>query len=212
MEMKGDDNSRNSSGNNNSKKGINFDQMANYILNRTVIVCNDNILRICEIEFYLKSVDHNDPYVHDTSEQHTYGNWYFHKHHTGTYKGGTFKGLDITFGSLKSACGILIRSVMCLGNSVSGSVNTKQVIEGPCKTVNKLLELLEVKSIMDFTQGNTIAINHEKLKLIEIQTPTTDIIVKGPRIGLSNKNIEYQNAEYRFAIKGLVKKAVRSLH
>lgn len=187
----------------NTDSKIDFNQIANYILNRCVLVCNGHILRICELEFYLKCESHNDPYVHDSPEQRTYGSWYFHKHHTGTYKGGTFKGLDITFGSSAMAFSILIRSIYCPGDSI---------VEGPCKTVNKLLQLLEVKSIIDFTQGKLLSINHNKLKLVEASIPASDAIVKGPRIGLSNKNVEYQNKEYRFAISRSVKKNAKSLH
>lgn len=180
-----------------------FASFANYILNKTVIICNNVNLRICEIEFYLKSDDHKDPYVHDLAEQHTYSNWYFHRYNNGTYKNGTFKGLDITFGDKSKAFGILIRSIYH---------PIDKIIEGPCKTVNKLLELFEVKSIMDFTDNKTMSIFNDKLKLVEMPDYDTQTIIRGPRIGLSNKNIEYQNKDYRFAIKGMIKKKVKSMH
>lgn len=182
---------------------MDINQFANYILNRTEIVCNGNKLRICEIEIYLKSKDHPDPYVHDSPDQHTYGNWYFHKNGSGTYRGGTYKGLDITFGSQETAFGILIRSIYH---------PTCGLIEGPCRTVNKLLELLEEKSIIDFTKGKLISINHDKLKLVELPTSDIQPILRGPRIGLSNKSPEYQNREYRFVNSKSVKKGIKSLH
>src|SRR5579871_4492522 len=157
---------------------MDFSQFANYILNKTFISCNGHHLRICEIEFYLKSKEHPDPYVHDTPDQHTYGNWYFHKTGTGSYRGGTFKGLDITFGSADIAFGVLIRSVY---DSKIG------IIEGPCKSVNRILDLLEVKSIVDFTQGKLLGISHDKLMLKELKEYDSQNVIRGPRIGLSDK-------------------------
>lgn len=95
--------------------------------------------RLTEIEFYLlgKEDIHCDVFAHcDDLQYETSGNWYFHrsgnnsvegyKHMTNnekdtkwvcpnpdaSYRGGTFKGLDITFAKAQSCFGgILIRSI-----------------------------------------------------------------------------------------------------
>jgi hypothetical protein len=58
-----------------------------------------------------------DEYTHCNDDQLKYGYWYFHKFPNGSYKGGTFKGLDITLGNNKDKyCGILIRSIYDIEN------------------------------------------------------------------------------------------------
>ena len=59
---------------------------------------NDRSVDLCEIEFYLHGDDHPDPFVHRDPMQRSFGRWYFHRVGE-NYRGGTFKGLDITFGS-----------------------------------------------------------------------------------------------------------------
>ncbi|KAI0684964.1 hypothetical protein BC835DRAFT_1386837 [Cytidiella melzeri] len=69
---------------------------------------------LLEIEFYLwKAGSHEDPFTHGSEEQQHSGNWYFHRAPTrtagppqqktataaGGYRGGTRKGLDLTFGA-----------------------------------------------------------------------------------------------------------------
>ena len=73
--------------------------IADRFFNQTIIVSNTVEYRIREIEFYLRSDDHQDEYTHCNQDQTEYGKWYFHKFKNGTYKVGTFKGLDLTLGS-----------------------------------------------------------------------------------------------------------------
>ncbi|KXS19038.1 hypothetical protein M427DRAFT_181607 [Gonapodya prolifera JEL478] len=56
------------------------------------------VFRLAELEFYLhREPDHPDPFSHRHPDQRSRGRWYFHKL-GGSYRGGTWKGLDITFG------------------------------------------------------------------------------------------------------------------
>ena len=76
-----------------------FDQIATYLFNSVALVVNNRLkYRLVEIEFYLKGGPHQDMYAHCNKDQKTCGEWYFHKQKEG-YKGGTYKGLDITFGA-----------------------------------------------------------------------------------------------------------------
>src|SRR5438309_9171063 len=99
-----------------------FAEIADQILNRSVLTVKDTKYRICEIEMYLHSSDHPD---HCHSDQMENSKFYFHKFKNGTFKAGTFKGLDIVYGRENVYFGILIRSIEQLdtGKFVEGSCN-----------------------------------------------------------------------------------------
>ncbi len=185
-----------------------FDKLSEYILNNIVIsvpnISSDftaktpNIItfRICEIEFYYYNEEHKDEYVHKDSEQKSWSKFYFHKFRNGTFKAGTFKGIDITLGNKNTYFGILIRSVQ--------DVKTKEFIEGSCNCVNKLLTYLNVANVKELFEkhydNNTeqININDSKLNLSKMKLEELEIY-KGPRIGLSDKYPEYKDKLYRYA-------------
>jgi hypothetical protein len=180
--------------------------LADQILNKSYLIANGIIYRICEIEMYCYSKQHPDPYVHCHADQSTFGKWYFHRFDNGSYKGGTFKGLDLTLGSSSKDAtyfGVLIRSI-CRYVPGSGFLFT----EGPCKCINTLLENLQVKSIQEYTDGKCVsALDLElrtstqdirdsdfkgKLRLVDADCKTGQIlsienaeIYSGPRIGLN---------------------------
>ena len=58
-----------------------------------------------------------------------------------SFKCGTYKGMDITFGNKNIFGGILIRSIMDL--------NDGSYIEGPCNSVSKLLQIRGVKEFKE---------------------------------------------------------------
>ncbi|CAG8531611.1 6478_t:CDS:1 [Paraglomus brasilianum] len=114
-----------------------FNNIANILLINTYLYLpNDEVYSIVEIEFYLRDVasDHADPYTHGHVHQLTCGEWYFHRVGKNGYRGGTRKGVDITFGSTERNIygGILIRSIK---NERSGGV-----IEGPSLVVDQILK------------------------------------------------------------------------
>lgn len=191
-----------------------FDSIADKLLNKTIILINKRRYRICEIEFYLYSDDHPDDYVHCDSDQQTHCCWYFHKFGNGTYKGGTFKGLDITFGNRNQHqnkyqnkyCGILIRSIQ--------HIKQNRFIEGPCNVVNEILKSYHVDSISDLTLSQTLSVLHNSRRLILQHSSflNPESMYHGPRIGLSSKYPEYQNKPYRYVIhKDHIKKQRKSL-
>src|SRR5579883_2225689 len=90
---------------------LDFDTIAEKILNSYELIIKGIKYRICEIEFYCRCKDHDDKYTHCTPDQQKYEKFYFHKYHNGTYKSGTYKGMDITFGNKDMYFGILIRSI-----------------------------------------------------------------------------------------------------
>lgn len=155
------------------------------IHNKYALVLGDYVMRIVELETYHTS----DPYTHCNERQYARSDegdiliqpnegsiTSFYLHRTGkmsssSYKGGSYKGLDIA-----SNGGILIRSIQ-LGNNI---------IEGPSLVVDKLLSLY---------QGITMEQLELSLRLVEYvwdEQVTTFYI--GSRAGLTFKDIN--NAWY----------------
>jgi len=177
----------------------------------------------------LYSNEHQDIYVHRNIDQLTNSKWYFHKHHTQTYKSGTFKGLDLTFGhvdtnflinSYFNKCvkklnenlekndiygGILIRSIY--------DVTSNIFIEGSCNCVNHILKLYNVDKISDLTNNEILnVITNDKNFIIEKKQLEKEKIWIGKRVGLSNKLEEFRNKKYRFLIfKNKIKKQKKEL-
>ena len=182
----------------------NFPYLADRILNYTMLMIAGQPHRICEIEFYLNSPNHHDSYVHGHDDQTKKGTWYFHRFNNGTYKAGTFKGMDIVVGSGDTHGAILIRAVV--------DVNGRKMIEGPCKTVDHILSLCGVDSIMTLTGNASLNVldNARGVILVEGNPTKLEPISVGPRIGLSDKYPEYRNKPYRYVI-GPVKKEKKKL-
>jgi len=173
-----------------------FETIANIILNKLILKAGSKKFRICEIEMYFKNQDHDDKYVHSNPDQKSYGKFYFHKYQNGTFKSGTWKGLDIVLGNDNKYFGILIRSLMDL--------DTNEFIEGPCKSVNKILEQFNCADVEELFNNEfagicQISMTDEKINLASVDTLAKLDIFKGPRIGLSDKYPYYQNLMYRYA-------------
>ena len=173
-----------------------FDKLANYILNNITINSNGTKFRLCEIEFYYYNETHKDEYVHKSLDQKQYGKFYFHKFHNGTFKAGTFKGLDIVLGRSNTYFGVLIRSIK--------NIDTSEFIEGSCNVANKLLSYFNVSNVKElfvqhYPDVEQISITDDKLKLEKI-TLDLEPVYCGPRIGLSDKYPEFKDKNYRYAI------------
>ena len=106
-----------------------FADIANRLLNECAFMVAGARYRIAEVEMYYAGDAHADPFSHRDPLQREAGRWYFHRT-GGTYRGGTFKGLDLTLGDGAAYFGILIRTVI----SPAG-----MVICGPSLTVDLLL-------------------------------------------------------------------------
>lgn len=194
------------------KKDIDGDyikQIAKSILNKHKLKVGDKTFRFAEIEFYVRNNTHKDEYTHMKPEQLEYGKWYFHKTGSG-YKGGTFKGLDMTFGLKESNCyfGVLIRALNCIDDDTYYC--------GPCVCVNKILELCNVNSIKEYVDNYDVLPldieSEDNIHVLYDDNLTEEAVYAGPRIGLSDKYEEYHNKPYRFIImKNKAKKRKRTL-
>jgi 3-methyladenine DNA glycosylase Mpg len=189
---------------------INYDTIetiAKSLLLKYVLMVNDKEYRICEIEFYINSTQHPDQYTHSDDDQKSFGKWYFHKCSGGSYKGGTYKGMDITMGNNETYFGILIRSIY--------DENLCEMIEGPCRSVNKILELNNCYDVKEYMANKCDPLSVRNTRNVYLKWKSSDNdepIYKGPRIGLSDKYPEWQNVPYRFLIKkNLIKKGKSTL-
>lgn len=109
--------------------GVWFAALADRLLNRSRLVVNGRPHRLIEVEAYYHSAAHPDPFAHRDPVQLHPGRWYFHRSR-GAYRGGSFKGLDLTFGDGASFGGVLFRGL----ETPDGTV-----IDGPSLLVDHLL-------------------------------------------------------------------------
>lgn len=185
-----------------------FDSIADIILNRRLLIVKNKKFRLTEIEMYLRNNNHNDEYVHCIDDQLNYKTFYFHKFKTGTYKSGTFKGMDLTFGDkdTNTYFGILIRSIK--------DCETNEIIEGPCNCVNRILKEYGMDSISQFTENKTLNILKNKHNfIVKREIFDKEDIYKGPRIGLGDKYPEFKLRPYRYVIfKNSIKKQRKTLN
>lgn len=119
-----------------------FAGIADALLNRTRWVIAGRPHRIAEVEFYFRGPEHDDPFTHGDPIQVHAGRWYFHKT-AGMYRGGSFKGVDVTFGDGVARGGILIRGA---------ETPDGHLIDGPSLLVDHLLRLCHQKSVSAFDQ------------------------------------------------------------
>src|SRR5262245_4288513 len=87
-----------------------FHDVATCLLGPCRLRAAGSVVRLVEIEFYYDSQEHPDPFTHRHAEQATSARWYFHRIGE-SYRGGSFKGIDLTFGNSSAHGGILIRSL-----------------------------------------------------------------------------------------------------
>lgn len=195
-----------------------FDDLANYLLfNTRLNINNTHFYRLLEIELYICNDNHKDIFTHCHSKQKNMLQWYFHQmsEKEDSYKGGTYKGLDIACGFDGGYGGILIRAV------INETDNT--IIDGPCNVVNELLKITKCDSIKNLItdkskmNNNLSCLNNSVIKL-ETNIYNKHKIFKGPRIGLTlkGKNVEekkkYIDLSYRYVLdKQKVKKERKKL-
>jgi hypothetical protein len=170
----------------------NFNKFPVVILNGSYLMVKNQSHRICEIELYYYSSTHLDEYVHRDELQLTFGQIYFHRFKNGSYKGGTFRGADFTFGRSDVYLSILIRTLQ---------TPTREIITGPCNVVNYLLKFLghdTIASLVSVIGSLSILKPNHVLYLQPLSECTSERIYSGPRVGLSDKYPTFKILPYRF--------------
>jgi len=182
-----------------------FEGIANALLNDVILYINEKPHRLDEIEFYYHAHAHQDIFAHCDPMQTTSTKWYFHKKGS-NYKGGTYKGMDITFGEEEKGKfgGILIRSLESL------PIPTKpKILDGPCVCVDYILKENGSESIANFVEDFGGDLDVTTTKRLYLKYASTDDekkllgphreVCSGPRVGLSLKKGD--SAQYRFVMK-----------
>lgn len=169
--------------------------LAQHVLKNIKLIIDNVEYSLNEIEFYCYNTNHKDSYTHKDKDQLTNQEWYFHKYKNGTFKNGTYKGLDITFGDIKSKSygGILIRTIEKLSNH--------STIIGPCNVVNHIINETgynTIDELVESLENNNVFNTKNKFHLKISNNYDNRQIFDGPRVGLSLKYPEYLIKNYRF--------------
>ncbi|MCA9070861.1 MAG: hypothetical protein KDA84_18155 [Planctomycetaceae bacterium] len=146
--------------------------------------------QIAELEFYLQSCHHPDPFTHCDPMQQEFGRWYFHRS-GGTYRNGSFKGFDLTFGSPDAFGGIMIRSL---------TTPDGQLINGPSLCVDHLLRRTSTNHVAELDQavgGRPVWDSASPIHLSVDEEPTPVKLFATARVGLSLKrNVDEQAKQF----------------
>jgi hypothetical protein len=171
-----------------------FTPIAQCLLNGSRLVAGGQAYRLVEIEFYFWSDTHPDPFTHRDPIQFHIGHWYFHRTR-GTYRGGSFKGLDLTFGDPTSSGGILIRGL----EKPDGTL-----VDGPSLCVDHLLDTTGADTVaaLDRTIAGRLAWQEgNPLRLQPMEPPETRPLIQSPRVGLLLKKAGAHTESTRFIMR-----------
>ncbi len=150
--------------------------------------------RLVEVELYYWSTAHADPFAHRDPLQSQTGQWYFHRAH-GVYRGGSFKGLDLTFGQGESSGGILLRGL----ETPAGSL-----IDGPSLCVDYLLGATGTTAVAELDRAidkRCAWIEGNPLILEARDASDMRSIFRSPRVGLSLKRAAGSPEATRFLMR-----------
>jgi hypothetical protein len=167
--------------------------VANRLLNRVRLVAGGEAHRLVEVEAYYHSTDHPDAFAHCDPIQLEQGRWYFHKTR-GTYRSGSFKGLDISFGDGKAHGGFLFRGL----EQADGTL-----IDGPSLLVDHLLEKagkLDIYSLDVAINARPAWDTDSPLHLVEVADEGRPIFTSA-RVGLSLKKLKPTADNARYLLK-----------
>ena len=171
-----------------------FSKYAEEILLCQELIVGRSSARPIEIEVYHTSSTHPDPFTHCSKLQKEFGKWYFHKIGN-SYRGGSFKGLDITIGGNGTFGAILLRSI---------KTDDGRVINGPSLIVDYLIESAGYESISELDRaiaGRSVNDPSSPLHLTQSRTRNAKIY-SSPRVGLTLKKISRKEKPQDFIMKG----------
>jgi hypothetical protein len=173
-------------------------EMATNVMRDREIVCGGERFEIVEVEFYMDA----DPHTHRAPRQiSTHGALYFHRASAkpgAAYRGGSFKGIDVTFGDGAAyAGGMLIRAMRSYdsGTSCNGPCNVAKALHQKC--ANEFPEWAEFASAAEAASPFE---PHAPIQLARAPRALDGgiSVTAGPRIGLSAKGDDPGDA-FRFA-------------
>ncbi len=171
-----------------------FDRIAAQLLIGSRLLVGRQPHRLVEIEIYYWSKAHPDPFTHRDPIQFHIGHWYFHRTH-GVYRGGSFKGLDLTFGDGDTSGGILIRGL---------ETPDGKLIDGPSLCVDHLLDATGTATVAELARAIDKRLAWERgnpLFLKKYDTKDMQPWLRSPRVGLSLKRIAARTDLTRFVMR-----------
>ncbi len=154
-----------------------FDEVANKIFNKYLLVVNGNKYRITEIEFYYNDEcdknKHPAPYPHKHEKKKHAGEWRFHG-----------SGIDIAIGGDGYYGGVLLRGLQNIKHHydyIDGHLLVTDRILENANPINEIKKIIEKKEIFD-SENSIYLIKKEQL-------PKNKIYI-APRVGLHPKRNE----------------------
>ena len=173
-----------------------FASIATHLLGACRLSVAGVLHRLVEIELYFDGEQHRDPFAHRHPEQARPGHWYFHRIGE-SFRGGSFKGVDLTCGDGDACGGILIRSL----EQPDG-----RLVVGPSLCVDHLLVTTGTSSIATLTAaiaGRSVFDRGSPLHLVDDDARDVTIF-RTARVGLSLKRhndalaVDRLSRPYRF--------------
>lgn len=148
--------------------------VAEIVLRRADLCVGDARWRVTEVEGYVSAPGHPDPFTHADVAQNSLGRWYFHRT-GGTHRGGTFKGVDLTFGGDGVCAGMLLRAAV---------TDRGERVDGPSLLVDAMLRATGHGTVSSLARACDEGA-HDALSLVLRDSPRGDAVYAGPRVGLS---------------------------
>lgn len=159
-----------------------FARIAGRLLDGCRLVAGGKPHRLVEVEVYYHGPGHQDVFAHRDPVQLHPGRWYFHKTH-GQYRGGSFKGIDLSFGGRTPAGpaygGLLFRGLVD---------DTGMRIDGPSLLVDYLLSRTGHSTVaaLDAEIGSRVAWDPTNpVHLADLPEPEDRPVLRTARVGLS---------------------------
>lgn len=170
-----------------------FADLTRRLLNETELLVAGEPHRFAELEAYYFGPDHPDPFTHRHPVQLEDGRWYFHRT-GGGYRGGSFKGIDLTFGDGTATFGVLVRTI------VTGQ---GQVIDGPSRTVDHLLTRTKAKGVaaLDATIAGRPIWDDGSPVAVRAAVARSAAVYATARVGLSLKRWRGRALAARFVMR-----------
>ncbi|MBX9583468.1 MAG: hypothetical protein K2X87_24470 [Gemmataceae bacterium] len=171
-----------------------FAGLAAHLLNATDFLVAGEPYRFAEVEAYYFGPDHPDPFTHKDPVQREFGRWYFHRT-AGEYRGGSFKGVDLTFGDGRGTFGVLVRSVVAPDGTL---------IDGPSLTVDHLLRQTGTAGVAELDRviaGRPWWDVSSPLAVRESGEPRSAEVVTTARVGLTLRRSRGRPDAPRFVMR-----------
>ena len=171
-----------------------FSNIAGHLLNHSRLLAGGEMHRLVEVECYYHGPGHFDPFAHRDPIQLETGRWYFHRT-GGTYRSGSFKGIDLSFGDGTAYNGFLIRGL----EKPDG-----ELVDGPSLVVDYLLGKTATKTVAELARriDNQRAWEPENPVGLAPHTATETLpIYRSARVGLSLKRANRQPTMSEFLLR-----------